>query len=107
VNRVDLTEFVINTSISVTMGYAQFELNGEHMPSMIREIRSDEVIPKGIKDFASQTLQNLADAHDTIIELYVFQVKNTNTKCSDEPKIKAGDLVYLSMRNLNLPKGRV
>jgi len=33
-------------------------------------------------------------------------VKNANTKHSEEPKIKAEDLVYLLTRNLNLPKGR-
>jgi len=104
VDRVDLTEFAINASISVTMGYALFELNGGHMPS--REIHSDKVILRGIKDFTSQALQNLVNAHDVIIELRVFQVKNANTKHSDEPKIKAGDLVYLSIRNLNLSKGR-
>jgi uncharacterized protein (UPF0147 family) len=37
------------------------------MPSMIHEICSDNVIPKGIKEFAKQALQNLADAHDAII----------------------------------------
>ena len=105
VDRVDLTEFAINTSISATTGYALFELNRGHMPSMIREICSDEVILREIKDFASQALHNLANAHDIIIELHVFQAKNTNTKCSDKPKIKAGDLVYLSTRYLNLFKG--
>jgi len=54
------------------MGYALFELNGGHMPSMIREICSDKAIPKGIKDFANQALQNLVDTHDAIIELRVF-----------------------------------
>ena len=76
------------------------------MPSMIKEIQSDEAILKGIKEFASQALQNLADAHDTIIELHVFQMRNANLKCSEKPEIKAGDLVYLAMKNLNLPKGR-
>ena len=80
VDRVDLTEFAINMSISATMGYALFELNGGHMPSMIKEIQSDEAIPKGIKEFASQALQNLADAHDAIIELCVFQARNQKSK---------------------------
>jgi len=106
VDRVDLTEFVTNASISVTMGYTPFELNEGHMLSMIREICSDKVILRGIKDFASQALQNLVDAHNMIIELHVFQAKNSNTKCSDKPKIKAGDLVYLLMRILNLSKGQ-
>ena len=68
INKVDLTEFAINMSISATMGYASFELNGGHMPSMIKENPSDEIILKGIKDFTNQALQNLADAHDAIIE---------------------------------------
>ena len=38
VDRVDMTEFAINTSISTTTGYAPFDLNGGHMPSMIKEI---------------------------------------------------------------------
>jgi len=40
VDRVDLTEFAINASISATMDYAPFKLNGGHMPSMIKEIHS-------------------------------------------------------------------
>jgi hypothetical protein len=73
INRVDLTKFTINASMSCVTQYVPFELNGEYMPSMIREIRADETIPQGIKVFANQALQNLADAHDTIIETRVFQ----------------------------------
>ena len=90
VDRVDLTEFAINASVSGTTRYTLFELNGGYMPSMIREIRSNEAIPKGIKDFADRTLQNLADAHDAIIEARVFQTRNTNRHRGPEPKIKKG-----------------
>ena len=76
------------------------------MPSMIKEICLDEAIPKGIKDFTSQALQNLADTHNAIIETRVFQMKNANKQCSEELGIKAGDLIYVSTKNLNLPKGR-
>jgi uncharacterized protein (UPF0147 family) len=38
------------------------------MPSMIRELHADKVIPKGIKAFAMQALQNLAEVHDVIIK---------------------------------------
>ena len=106
VDRADLTEFAINASVSGTTGYAPFDLNGGHMPSMIKEIRSGEAIPKGIKDFANQALQNLADAHDAIIESRVFQTKNANKRRSTEPIIKEGHLVYVSTKNLNLPSGR-
>ena len=76
------------------------------MPSMIKEIRSDDVIPKGIKDFAEQALQNLADAHDAIIEARVFQTRKANEHRRDDPELHKGSLVYLSTKNLNLPKGR-
>jgi hypothetical protein len=68
VDRTDMTKFAINASVSETTRYVPFELNGGYMPSMIREFRSDEAIPKGIKSFTTQALQNLADAHDAIIE---------------------------------------
>jgi hypothetical protein len=68
VDHTDMTEFAINASVSETTRYAPFELNGGYMPSMIQEFRLDEAIPKGIKSFATQALQNLADMHDMIIE---------------------------------------
>lgn len=106
IDKVDMTEFAINASISSTTGYAPFELNGGYMPSMIKEIRDDDVITKGIKDFAKTALQNLAEAHDTIIEARAVQNHNANRKWGEEPPIAKGDLVYLSTKNLNLPKSR-
>ena len=106
VDRVDLTEFAINASVAETTKFAPFELNGGYMPSMIKEIRSDETIPKGIRQFAETALQNLADAHDAIIEAHVFQTNRMNARRQREPEIMEGSLVYLSTKNLNLPKGR-
>jgi transposase InsO family protein len=106
VDRVDLTEFAINASVSETTRYAPFELNGGYMPSMIREIRTDEAIPKGIKEFANSALQHLAEAHDAIIKARVFQTRKANEHRAAEPDITKGTLVFLSMKNLNLPKGR-
>jgi hypothetical protein len=74
IDRVDLTEFTINASVSRVTRYAPFELNGGYMPSIIKEICADGVTPQGIKTFANQALQNLADAHDAIIETRVFQI---------------------------------
>ena len=67
-DRIDLTEFVINASIVETTKFTPFELNGGYMPSMLREIRLNDAIPKGIQSFAEKALQNLAEAHDVIIE---------------------------------------
>ena len=38
IDKVDMVEFAINSSVSGTTGYAPFELNYGYMPSMIKEI---------------------------------------------------------------------
>ena len=106
VDKVDMTEFAINASISETTRYAPFELNGGYMPSMIKEIKSNEVVAQGINVFATTALQNLAEAHDAIIEARVFQTEKANKRLKDEPKIAIGDMVFLSTKNLNIPKNR-
>ena len=44
VDHVDLMEFAINASITGMTKFAPFELNGGYMPSIMKEIRSDEAI---------------------------------------------------------------
>ena len=87
VDRVDFTEFAINASIAEMTKFAPFELNGGYMPSMIKEIHSDKVIPRGIRIFTEMALQNLVEAHDAIIEAQVFQMRCTNERCAPEPDI--------------------
>jgi len=106
VDYIDMTEFAINASIAETTKFAPFELNGGYMPSMLKEIRSDDIIPKGIKSFAEAALRNLVDMHDAIIEARVFQMSRVNARRRTEPEIVEGSLVYLSTKNLNLLKGR-
>jgi len=106
VDRVDLTEFMINVSIAEMMKFAPFKLNGGYMPSMMKEICSDEAILRGIRLFTEAALQNLADVHDAIIEAHVFQTSCTNARRKNKPEIVKGMLVYLSTKNLNLPNGR-
>jgi hypothetical protein len=106
VDKVAMTEFAINASISETTKYAPFELNGGYMPSMIREIRSNEGAAKGIRSFAESALEHLAEAHDAIIEARALQTHHSNKRRGDELTIAAGDLVYLSSKNLNIAKSR-
>ena len=73
-NWINLTEFAINTSVSETIWYASCKLNGGYMPSMIWKIWSNDVIPKGIRDFADRALQNLANMHDTIRQTCMTQL---------------------------------
>jgi len=101
-----MTEFAINVSIAETTKFVPFELNRGYMPSMLKKIWSDDIIPKGIKSFAEAALQNLVDVHDAIIEACVFQMSCVNAHRRTEPEIVEGSLVYLSTKNLNLLKGR-
>jgi hypothetical protein len=48
----------------------------------------------------------MAVAHDAIIAARVFQTHHANKKCIEEKPLSAGELVYLSTKNLSLPKGR-
>ncbi|KNZ81350.1 hypothetical protein J132_01264 [Termitomyces sp. J132] len=93
-------------SISKTMWSAPFKLNSGHMPLMIHEIRSYTAIPKGIKQFACQALENLAVAHNAIIEVCLFQTCSANLHCRPDPELEKGALGYFSTTNLNLLKGR-
>jgi len=73
---------------------------------MLKEFRSNETTARGIKEFATQALHNLAEAHDAIIEARAFQTSQSNRHRREEPEIVENDLVYLSTKNLNLPKNR-
>ena len=94
-DKIPMTEFAINASVSKTTGYAPFELNGGYMLSMLEEIRNNEGIVKGIKEFTLSALMNLADAHDAIIEARTFQMERANKRRRQEPAIAVGNLVYL------------
>jgi len=85
INKIDMVEFTINSSISETTGYFPFELNYGYMPLMIKEIHSDKVVSQGIKAFAASVLQNLADAHNAIIEARTFQTHAANKLRKEEP----------------------
>ena len=92
--------------VAVSSGFAPFELNYGYMPSFIRHFPAGEKPMRGIKAFAETALRQLAKAHNAIIERCVFQTANANKRRREEPEIYAGSLVYLSTKNLNLPKGQ-
>jgi len=77
---VDMMEFALNSSVSSTMGYAPFELNGGYMPQIMTEIRNPKSTSKGIKEFAGRSLMNLAAAHNVIIEARMFQTFHINQR---------------------------
>ena len=44
-------------------------------------------------------------AHDTIIKHRMMQAHHANRRCKPSEHFSPGDLVYLSTKNLSLPKG--
>jgi hypothetical protein len=103
VEKVPMAEFAINSSISSTTEFALFELNYGWMPTITNEIKSSQF--KGVTEFAKNALINLSAAHDAIIVHRVVQTHQANRHCRAEAKLDIGDLVYLSTKDLNLPKG--
>jgi hypothetical protein len=59
-----------------------------------------------VKHFIMRALQNLADAHDAIIESCVQQTYHANHRRHKDDHFVAGDLVYVSTSDLSLPKGQ-
>jgi hypothetical protein len=72
---------------------------------MMHELPVTERIPPGVRTFAMNTLHNMAVAHDSIIAERVFQHHHVNKHQHGELDIRQGELVYLSTKNLALPKG--
>ena len=61
---------------------------------------------KGVKQFAQQAVWNLMDAHDAILEHRIGQTHYSNKCRQPGVKYQINDLVYLSTKNLTLPKHR-
>ena len=105
--KIPMVEYALNSSISSSTGFAPFELNYGHMPKMISRVDTGRTSsPLGVETFIRQALENLAMAHDAIIESRIGQTYHANKRKGIAPKFEIGDLVYLSMKNLSMPKGR-
>ena len=87
------------------MGYTPFELNYGYMPRSGQHISTNTTF-KGVKQFAQQAVWNLLDAHDAILDHRIEQTHYSNKHCKPGIKYQINDLVYLSTKNLTLPKHR-
>ena len=96
-----MTEFAINSSVNKSTGFTPFKLIYGYIPQMTLNIPASEY--KGVYKFAQKALENIWAAHDAII---IQQTIQSNKIWSPEPMIAKGDLVYLSTKELNLPKGQ-
>lgn len=104
VAKLPAIEFAINSARSESTGYAPFFLNFGRMPrTMIWGSASVDEYPS-VRDFALQKKLALMSAHDSIIAARVKQTRDANRKRQAIP-FKAGDLVYLSAKNISFKKG--
>ena len=101
-----LVEFAINSSIGESTGFAPFELVYTHMPQFMHKVSPEFVKNKGIQDFIDIAIQNVNDVFDAILQHRVFTKRKADTRRRADPDIKKGDKVYLSTKDLALPKGR-
>ena len=101
-SKCPMVEFAINSSVKATTGYAPFELNYRYMLQLGQHILTDTTF----KQFAQQAVWNLLDAHDTILEHKIEQTHYSNKHHKPSIEYQINDLVYLSMKNLALPKHR-
>lgn len=60
----------------------------------------------GVREFAQRARANLKIAHDAIIDARISQPYHANKHRQDKPQFEVGDMVYLSTKNLTIPKGR-
>ena len=93
-----MAEFAINSSVNATTGYAPFELNYGYMPRSGQNISMNTTF-KGVKQFAQQALWNLIDER-------VMQTHYSNKHRRPGVIYHENDMVYLSTKNLALPRGQ-
>ena len=104
--HIPMVKFTINASISMSTGFALFKLTYGYMPHMLAELPEDWLsTPRGVWMFVEKAMLNLSMVHDTIIKSCINQTFYANQCRWEEHPFREGELVYLSMENLNLSKG--
>jgi len=103
VTKLPAIEFAMNSAQSSTTGFSPFYLNYGRNPSPMIW-KGEEVYP-GVRQFAENMKDAIMSAHDAIIAARVQQTVQANRKRLPA-MYKEGDLVYLSTKNISLPKRR-
>ena len=100
-----MVEFAINSSVNATTGYAPFKVDYGYIPRSGQHISTNTSF-RGVKHFSQQAMWNLINAHNAILEHRVAQTHYSNKHWKPSGQYQPNDLVYLSTKNLTLPKGR-
>jgi hypothetical protein len=105
-DKLSMAEFTINSSHNKSTRFVPLEVNYGYLPTLqgLLDTIPDDVKP-GICAYADKAREHLQQAHNSIIVSWVFQTHYTNRLCWEEPNLKVGDKVWLSTKNLAMPKG--
>ena len=103
VSKLPAIEFAMNSARSSTTGFTPFYLNYGRNPSPM--IWKGEEIYPGVRQFAENMKDAIMSAHDAIIASRVQHTMQANKKRLPA-NFKQGNLVYVSTKNISLPKGR-
>ena len=101
-----MTEFAMNSAISMTTTFVPFKVNCRWLPTLFPEIDLNDTQFNGVKQFVEHAQQTVDAVHDAIIAHHIIQTHQANRRRCEEPNLMEGDLVYLSTADLNLPKGQ-
>jgi hypothetical protein len=101
--RLPAIEFAMNSARLESTGFSPFFLNYAHTPHPL--IWNSTLEFPGVEDFAAKLKEALMKAHDAIIDARVKQTKQAN-RHRRRADFKVDELVYLSTKNLQLPKGQ-
>ena len=101
--KIPLIEFALNSARSDTTGFSPFFLNSGREPgTMIWNTNLERY--NGVRVFAQRMKEALMQAHDAILAARIKQTHLANRHRRPAPFSK-GDYVYLSTKNITLPKG--
>ena len=101
--KLPAIEFALNSAQLNTTGFSLFQLNYGWNPSPMIWDAHDEF--PGVRKFAEKMKMAIMSAHNSIIAARVVNTVQANRKRTKVDQ-KVGDLVYLSTKNMSLPKGR-
>ena len=105
VAKLPAIEFAMNSARSETTGYSPFFLNSGQTPrSFLWKSPTTDEYP-AVRTFAKRMKDVVMDAHDAILTARVKQAQTANNRRKPAP-FAENDLVYLSTKNLRLPKGK-
>ena len=100
--KLPAIKFAMNSARSSTTGFTPFFLNYRQNPSPL-VWKGEEVYP-GVHQFANNMKEVIMSPHDAVITLRVQHTVQANQK-QIPVMFQEGDLVYLSMKNISIPKG--